>query len=295
MVVHGHAQSPASSHRRRRATRVAPPLLLKCVHHHHPHSSTTLRRSPTPRALSSASPGLDSDLCRRSDAFLASFVNHEAAGVPRGAGADGADGFPLERMHALLDALDSPHTRFPVLHVGGSKGKGSTSAFLAAVLRACGLRVGVYSSPHAEHVRERVSTSPDGSCLTAAQYARLVARHQGAVAEVHARTGGGCTHFEVTTALALAHFAHGDDAPRGSGAAVDVAVVEVGLGGVRDATNVFSPANVEAAVVTTLDLEHLAALGGDSIHHVAAAKAGIYRCVRDGGFPVSMRPDELTM
>ena len=250
--------------------------------HRHCFSSAciTTVRSPLPNSaltarvwlVASLSPGLAPDLCRRSDAFLASFVNHEAAGVPRGAGADGADGFPLERMHVLLDALGSPHTAFPVLHVGGSKGKGSTAAFLAAVLRACGLRVGVYSSPHAEHVRERVSTSHDGGCLTTMQYAQLVVRHQAAVAGVHARTGGGCTHFEVTTALALAHFAHGD------GGAVDVAVVEVGLGGVRDATNVFSPSNLEAAVVTTLDLEHLAALGGDSIHHVAAAKAGIYRC-----------------
>ena len=213
--------------------------------------------------------GVASDACARTDAFLASFINHESAGVPRGAGADGADGFPLERMHFLLQSLGSPNAAFPVLHVGGTKGKGSTAAFLAAALRACGHKVGLYTSPHAAHVRERVSTSHRGDCLSAEEFATLVLRHTDAVSTVHASTGAACTHFEVTTALALAHFAHAD---------VDVAVVEVGLGGVRDATNVFSPANLEAAVVTTLDLEHLSALGGDSIRHVAAAKAGIYKC-----------------
>jgi folylpolyglutamate synthase/dihydropteroate synthase len=120
-------------------------------------------------------------------------------------------------------------------------------------------------------------------------YADLVLRHQAAIQRVHDATPGGCTHFEVTTALALAHFAasnhaaasrtthpHGTDTAHGS--AVDVAVIEVGLGGVRDATNVFPSDVLEAAAVTTLDLEHLAALGGDSISHVADAKAGIFKC-----------------
>lgn len=215
--------------------------------------------------------GAVGDACARADAFLALFINHEARGVPKGAGADGAHGFPLERMHQLLRGLGNPQASYPVLHVGGSKGKGSTATFLASVLRACGHRVGVYTSPHAVHVRERLSTSRTGECVAAQEYAHLVLRHADAVARVHGAGGpGGCTHFEVTTALALAHFADAD---------VDVAVVEVGLGGVRDATNVFTPANLEAAVVTALDLEHLSALGGDSIHHVAAAKAGIYKCV----------------
>ena len=170
-------------------------------------------------------------------------------------------------MHALLDALGSPQTQFPVVHVAGSKGKGSCVALLASVLRKHRLHVCCYTSPHFEHVRERIVSSRLGGCLSRSQWDRLVLRHADQIRGVHAQTP--LTHFEVVTALAFRHFA--DVQP-------DLAVVETGLGGVRDATNVFSEDTLEAALVTALDLEHLQALGGDSIQHVAAAKAGIFKC-----------------
>jgi len=163
----------------------------------------------------------------------------------------------------LLRCLPDPFAR-PFARAG----KGSTAALVASVLRCAGYRVCVYSSPHAAHVRERFGSGRDGGPPSPAAFARLVRLHAAAVQRVHVASP--LTHFEVTTALALAHFA----ATR-----PDVAVVETGLGGTRDATNVFEQDNLEAAVVTALDLEHLAALGGKSIDHVAAAKAGILRRV----------------
>ena len=250
------------------------------------------------------------------DAFLAALVDHEKRGVPRGAGAAGsATAFPLERMHALLSALGDPHARLPVIHVAGSKGarlphhraalrccpvarltrvrlpgffspfallsgKGSTAAFAAAILRAAGYHVAVYSSPHAEHVSERFQSGAGGAALSRGAFDTLVAKHADAIADAQSRAGGALTHFEVTTALALRHFA--DAAP-------DCAVVEVGLGGTADATNVFDPRCVEAAVITTLDKEHTAALGG-TIAAIARAKAGILRRGRPGVISPGQRP-----
>jgi folylpolyglutamate synthase/dihydropteroate synthase len=127
----------------------------------------------------------------------------------------------------------------------------------------------VYSSPHVRHVRERLQTADTAAPITAAAFTALVARHAPRIAAAQAACGGALTHFEVTTALALSHFA--DVAP-------DVAIIEVGLGGAHDATNVFSERNVEAAVVTLLDMEHTAALGS-TMTAIARAKAGIFKCV----------------
>jgi len=91
------------------------------------------------------------------DSFFLRFVNHEARGVPAGAAADGPSGFPLARMEALLEALGSPHAQYPVVHVGGSKGKGSVVALVSAALRANGLSVATYTSPHAFESRERLT------------------------------------------------------------------------------------------------------------------------------------------
>ena len=159
-------------------------------------------------------------------------------------------------------------------------GKGSTAAFAAAILRAAGYRVAVYSSPHAAHVSERFQSGADGAALSCSGFDALVATHADAVADAQSRAGGALTHFEVTTALALRHFA--DVAP-------DVAVIEVGLGGAADATNVFDPHCVEAAVITTLDKEHTAALGS-TISAIARAKAGILKPGRPGIISPAQRP-----
>jgi len=159
-------------------------------------------------------------------------------------------------------------------------GKGSTAAFAASILRAAGYRVAVYSSPHAAHVSERFQSGADGAAISRAAFDALVADNADAVADAQSACGGALTHFEVTTALALRHFA--DVAP-------DCAVIEVGLGGAADATNVFSSHNLEAAVITTLDKEHTAALG-NSVAAIARAKAGILREGRPGLISPAQRP-----
>ena len=221
-------------------------------------------------------------------AWLAGLVNHEAAGMPQqeapaagggaGAGSAGAPPgrFDLSRMRALLRELGDPHARVPVVHVAGTKGKGSVAAMLAAMLRAGGARVGVYSSPHLHSVCERIQgpeQPPADSAAAAggpapigeAAFAELAARAAAAAARLP--PGPPPTHFEALTAMAFAHFA---------AARADVAVVEAGMGGATDATNVCPPEAVAAAVVTQIGWDHVEALGG-SLETIAAAKAGILR------------------
>lgn len=155
---------------------------------------------------------------------------------------------------ALLDALGHPERHFPTIHVGGTNGKGSTCAFLEAALRARGLRVGLYTSPHLVSVCERVTV--DGAPLAEDAFAEWV----GVLRPEIERTGA--SFFEAITAIGFA-----DLAARG----VDIAVVEVGLGGRLDATNVLSPL---AAVVTKIAREHTDYLGPD-LAGIAREKAGI--------------------
>lgn len=168
----------------------------------------------------------------------------------------GASRYGLERVHALLAALGDPQRRYPVFHVAGTNGKGSTVAVLTAVLRARGLRVGTYTSPHLVDFSERIVV--DGGAIAPAQVLDFFAR-----ADAESRALG-ATFFEVTTALAFDHFARED---------VDVAVVETGLGGRLDATNVVAPL---VAGVTEIGLDHTELLG-DSVAQIAAEKAGIYK------------------
>jgi dihydrofolate synthase/folylpolyglutamate synthase len=154
----------------------------------------------------------------------------------------------------LLDVLGRPERHYPAIHVGGTNGKGSTCAFLVSELRARGLRVGLYTSPHLVSPRERITVndvpiSEDGF----AEWTTLLKPHI-------ERTGA--SFFEGTTAIAFADFA-----ARG----VDIAVVEVGLGGRLDATNVITPL---VSVVTKIALEHTDYLGTD-LKGIAREKAGI--------------------
>ena len=162
----------------------------------------------------------------------------------------------LERVNALLELLGNPHRTLTVLHVGGTNGKGSVVATAEAVLRQRGLRVGRYTSPHLIDFRERILVD-------------RVPVSEGAVLDFLERWTPdaerlGATFFEITTALALDHFARSE---------VDVAVVEVGLGGRLDATNVVDP---RAAVVTSIALDHTEWLG-DSIDAIAHEKGGIFK------------------
>lgn len=162
----------------------------------------------------------------------------------------------LDTTRALLTSLGDPQRRFPSFHVGGTNGKGSVVATLDALLRARGLRVGRYTSPHLIDFRERICVngvpiSEDAVVAFIEQWTPLVERL-------------GATFFEATTCLAFDHFAR---------ERVDVAVVEVGLGGRLDSTNVLEPV---VAGVTSIGLDHLQYLGGTR-HLIAREKAGIFK------------------
>ena len=167
----------------------------------------------------------------------------------------------LERMRALLRLLGDPHLRVRTVHVTGTKGKGSTCAMLSAVLRAAGYRVGLFTSPHLERVEERIQV--DGVPITPAELAARMAEVAPAAREMEA-AGPGPTFFEIGTALGFLHFAR---------RRVDVAVVEVGLGGRFDSTNVCRPL---VSVVTSVGLDHTAQLG-NTVELIAGEKAGILK------------------
>ncbi len=162
----------------------------------------------------------------------------------------------LERIEGLLDALDHPERRYRLVQVGGTNGKGSVAAMLATILKAAGRHVGLYTSPHLVSFRERIrvdgeAISEDGVVDGVEALGTLAARFD-------------ATMFEATTALALDHFAR---------ERVDLAVLEVGLGGRLDSTTVGTPT---AAVVTRIDLDHQAWLG-PTLSAIAAEKAAIIR------------------
>src|ERR1700736_248141 len=168
----------------------------------------------------------------------------------------------LDRMWRILDALDHPERRLPpVIHVGGTNGKGSTIAFMRAVLEAAGLRVHVYTSPHLVRFNERFRLGCDGK-------GRLVEDDELAdvLAECERANGEApITLFEITTAAALLLFARHR---------ADALLLEVGLGGRLDATNVVEQPLV--TVITPVALDHAEFLG-DTVDKIAAEKAGIIK------------------
>jgi dihydrofolate synthase/folylpolyglutamate synthase len=180
--------------------------------------------------------------------------------------------FRLDRMRDLLDRLGNPQQRLPIVHVAGTKGKGSTAAMIAAVLTAAGYKTGLYSSPHLERVEERLMI--DGALCPSGEFAELVSRVQPLVAEMDAASdadgSGRPTYFEIVTALALVRFAR---------AGADAAVLEVGLGGRLDSTNVCRP---KVCVITSISLDHTALLG-TTLAAIAGEKAGILK----PGIPVA--------
>ncbi len=164
--------------------------------------------------------------------------------------------FGLDTTRALLAALGDPHHQYPVFHVGGTNGKGSVVATLDALLRAHGFRVGRYTSPHLVDFRERMVV--DGDAIPEQEVERFLHDR----ASLIDRTGA--TFFEATTCLAFDHFARCE---------VDVAIIEVGLGGRLDATNVVSPL---CAGVTTIGVDHVEYLG-DTPEAIAREKGGIFK------------------
>lgn len=169
--------------------------------------------------------------------------------------------FDLSRIEGLLDLLGSPHRAYPAIHITGTNGKTSTARMIDVLLQAHGLRTGRYTSPHLTTVRERICI--DGEPVSEDAFVGIY-EEIAPVAEFldHRSAGETLTYFDMTTAMALAAFA---DAP------VDVAIVEVGLGGADDSTNVL---RAGTCVVTPISLDHTQWLG-DSIADIALAKAGI--------------------
>lgn len=168
----------------------------------------------------------------------------------------------LDRVRALLDLLGDPHRGAPVVHVAGTNGKTSTARMIEALLRGFGLRTGRFTSPHLQTMRERIAF--DGAPVDAARFVATYDDVAPYLGLVDARLPGHLSFFEVLTAMAFAAFA---DAP------VDVAVVEVGLGGTWDATNVVDS---QVAVVTPVAVDHTRWLGS-TIEQIAGQKAGILK------------------
>jgi dihydrofolate synthase/folylpolyglutamate synthase len=181
--------------------------------------------------------------------------------------------FKLERMFALLRPFSNPQDAYPTLHVAGTKGKGSTCALMASALTAAGIRTGLYTSPHLQDFAERIQV--DGQPIPHLALAGLVAEMKPVIASIP-----DLTVFEITTALAFLYFAR-----QGVGAAV----IEVGLGGRLDATNVITP---RLSVITSLSYDHMAVLG-DTLSLIAGEKAGIIK----PGVPLvsSPQPEEALL
>ncbi|MEV6970312.1 folylpolyglutamate synthase/dihydrofolate synthase family protein [Hamadaea sp. NPDC051192] len=168
--------------------------------------------------------------------------------------------FDLGRITELLDVLGSPQRAYPSIHLTGTNGKTSTARMIDSLLRAYGLHTGRYTSPHLETVRERISL--DGDPVDEEWFTRIYDEVAPVAALLDARNDEPLTYFDMTTALAFATFA---DAP------VDVGVVEVGLGGADDSTNVLQAG---VTVITPIGLDHTEWLG-DTIYDIALAKSGI--------------------
>lgn len=168
--------------------------------------------------------------------------------------------FGLERMVELLALRGNPHLKLKVIHIGGTNGKGSTIAFLKNMLVKLGLRVGVFSSPYLIHYSDQISIN--GESIPEARLEALMADYEYLLEGEKSAVLQGTTEFEIITALAYDYFATEK---------VDVAIMEVGMGGLLDSTNVCQPI---LTGITTIGLDHVALLG-DTIEAIAEQKAGI--------------------
>jgi folylpolyglutamate synthase/dihydropteroate synthase len=173
-----------------------------------------------------------------------------------------ANHYRLDRMRALLAALDAPHSKYPILHIAGTKGKGTAATVLHDCLVACGYRTGLYTSPHLLRLEERIRI--DGECCPPEELVQITETVLDAAQRIEAVGHTAPTFFELTTAMGMLHFAN---------RRVDCVVLEVGLGGRLDSTNVCSPL---VSIITAISLDHQVQLGG-TIPLIAAEKAGIIK------------------
>jgi dihydrofolate synthase/folylpolyglutamate synthase len=176
----------------------------------------------------------------------------------------------LSNITRLVSILGNPHKSFPSVHVAGTNGKGSTSAFIASIMKASGLKVGLFTSPHLVSFTERIKVNDEE--ITEYEVVSLTEEIRSKVADFSP------TFFEVVTAMAFLYFQRKE---------IDIAVIEVGMGGRLDATNILVP---EVAVITGIDYDHREFLG-DTIKEIANEKAGIIK--NDIPVIVSMQTSEV--
>lgn len=203
-------------------------------------------------------------------AYIYSYTNYERKGLPKYT----MTNYDLARIETLLGRLGNPHREFKSLLVAGTKGKGSTAAFSESMIRAAGYRTGLYISPHLHTFRERIQIV--GELISEADVVRLTQD-----LKPHLEAIPGLTAFEVITAMAFYAFAE---------ASIELAVLEVGLGGRLDATNVSDPL---VAVITSISYDHTQLLG-DTLSLIAREKAGV---IQPGALVVSAPqvPEAMTM
>lgn len=172
--------------------------------------------------------------------------------------------YRFERVGDLLDVLGNPHHKLRFVHVAGSNGKGSTAAMLGSIAKAAGVRVGLYTQPHLHTFRERIMV--DDLPISPTEFAALITRIRAAVSRctLHNPKRGDPTTFEIATVSAFQHFVEAE---------VELAIVEVGLGGTWDATNIIDPI---VSVITSLSLEHQSILG-NTLREITNEKAGIIK------------------
>ena len=185
--------------------------------------------------------------------YLYSFVDYSLKHISELAKAE----FNLDRMFALMEELGDPQKKFPIIHVAGTKGKGSVAALCASALKAAGYKTGLYTSPHLWDYVERIQIN--GEPISHEHLIELVEEVKPAVAKIPK-----LTTFEITTALGFLGFAKND---------INAAVIEVGLGGRLDATNIVTP---KVSVITSLSYDHMAVLG-NTLAEIAGEKAGIIK------------------
>jgi len=191
--------------------------------------------------------------------YLSSYTDYEI--VPRLA--HNAANYDLGRVEELLSRMGTPHLKARSVHIAGTNGKGSTAAMITSVLSASGYTTGLYTSPHLHTWRERIRV--DGELISEEEFTTGVTKLQPEVEAVNRKaTYGRLTTFEILTTLAFDHFA---------GKAVKFQVLEVGMGGKFDATNVITP---EVCIITSISFDHTEVLG-DSLAEIAAEKAGIIK------------------
>jgi dihydrofolate synthase / folylpolyglutamate synthase len=200
--------------------------------------------------------------------YIGSFMDYEKTAIPHASA-----NYDLRRLEELMSYFDNPHLKTRTLHITGTKGKGSTAAMIATVLSTAGFTTGLYTSPHLLDLRERIRINEVS--ISESELLDILTRLQPKVAEVNKRaTYGKITTFELLTAIAFIYYAERK---------VDFQVLEVGMGGTYDATNIIK--NPEVCLITSISLDHTEVLG-DTVAKIAIEKSGIIK----PGCPVVTSP-----